>query len=71
MFPADQLTDGDHQRQQADQLRAQDIRQTADTLAGNSPDQARETRTGQKVGVLSNMQDKLKVEMLSVLLIAT
>ena len=49
MFRADRLTAGDHRRRQADQLHAPDIQQTADTIAGNSPDQAREMRTGQNV----------------------
>lgn len=71
MFRADQLTAGDHRRRQVVQLRAQNTQQTADTIAGNSSDQARKMRTGQNTRRMSKMQEKLQAKMLSVLLIAT
>lgn len=71
MFRADQLTGGDRQRRRAHQLHAQDVRQTADTLARGSTDQVREVRNGHKMPRMCKMQEKFHVKMLSVLLIAT
>lgn len=71
MFRAEQLTDGDRQRRRVDQLDAQNVRQTADTLARGSTDQAREVRNGHKTLRMCKMQEKFHVKMLSVLLIAT
>lgn len=71
MFQAERLTAGDHQRQQVGQLHAQNTRQTADALAGNSPGQVREVRNGHTMPRMCKMQEKFHVKMLSVLLIAT